>query len=293
MSASRPFFSPVGLSNSLEPKLGWLAFPGLIRGIVIIHAVIFVLLLMRGEDAVATLALFVFDWDQILAGEVWRLISFIMIPPVGIGGSPTLAVLFMFIAMMIAFLINDLLEQSWGVFRTTLYCYGIFFCQILAHLILGFLEIAVDGSQGGVIFYQAIFLAFATTVPRYEFRLFFVLPVQVWVLGAALGAYLVLQCFGGLFNALYYFLCFAPYLVWALPRFVRWVRQREHSAARRANFQAKSKRSSDHFHTCDRCGATDVSHSDRDFRVTEDGGELCDACLQSEASEGDPVKKIT
>ncbi len=288
MSASGPLFSPVGLSNSLEPKFGWLAFPGLIRGITILHIVMFVLLILRGEHAFQTIALFAFDWEQILAGEVWRLGSFLLLPPVFAGG--TFGVLFMFIAVMIAFMINDALEGSWGVFRTSLYCYGIMVCQILAHTLLSVMGVPVDGSQGGLIFYESVFLAFASTFPRHEFRLFFIIPVQVWVLGAVLGVIIVLQSFSSIYIAMYLYLCFLPYIVWGLPRLVRWSRQRGQTAVRRAKFNQHAAPGAPAFHTCEICGATDGSHPDREFRVTEDDRELCDACLQRDAVDRGSVE---
>ena len=41
-------------------------------------------------------------------------------------------------------------------------------------------------------------------------------------------------------------------------------------------------------HTCHVCGATDVSHPDRDFFVTEDGNEICNVCLEAQESEEGP-----
>ena len=104
----------MGLSNSLEPKFSWLAFPGLIRGVTIIHVMMFVVLAFQP----AAIAEFVFDPEKILSGEAWRVGSFLLLPPLrGIG---TFTVIFMFIGAMIAFMINDALERTWGVFRTSL-----------------------------------------------------------------------------------------------------------------------------------------------------------------------------
>lgn len=284
----RPFVRRVGLSNTLEPKFGWLAFPGLIRGITIVHVFMFMLLLLQPKS----LDIFLFNWDLILAGEVWRLVSFFLIPP-RIGGG-TFSVLLMFIAVMIAFLVNDTLERSWGIFRTTLYCYGIIVFQILAHAIpsvLGApLPITLMSAYGGAIFHTSIFLAFASTVPRYEFRLFFIIPVQVWVLGLVFGIILVLESLSGVWQAVYIYLCFGPYLVWALPRFLRWNRERGSTAARRARFRAQSTAAGESFHSCTQCGATDVSHPDRDFFVTEDDRELCDECLRAGSGESGPAQ---
>ena len=58
-----PFVHHVSLINSLEPKFRWIAFPGLIRGLLIIHAMVFVLGTLGGS---AGLEAFQFDWQKIL-----------------------------------------------------------------------------------------------------------------------------------------------------------------------------------------------------------------------------------
>ncbi|MEC8941142.1 MAG: hypothetical protein VYC95_00305, partial [Verrucomicrobiota bacterium] len=66
------------LSNSLEPKFRWMAFPGLIRGIGIIHFFVFVLLVFNPETSTS----FIFNKTLIAKGEYWRAISFIALPPI-------------------------------------------------------------------------------------------------------------------------------------------------------------------------------------------------------------------
>ncbi|NIP97025.1 MAG: hypothetical protein GWO24_27770 [Akkermansiaceae bacterium] len=74
---------------------------------------------------------------------------------------------------------------------------------------------------------------------------------------------------------------------------MKWAREREHTAARQADFRTRSKPSGASFHTCANCGATDLSHPDRDFRITEDERELCDTCLASETDQPDTAEKTT
>jgi hypothetical protein len=282
----------VGLSNSLEPKFSWLAFPGLIRGVTIIHVMMFVVLAFQP----AAIAEFVFDPEKILSGEAWRVGSFLLLPPLrGIG---TFTVIFMFIGAMIAFMINDALERTWGVFRTSLYCYGVMFCQIIALTLLSILDMNVNAilsfsAKGGAYFYGSIFLAFATSHPRHEFRIMFIIPVQVWVLGAVMGVIIVLDSFRGVFNALFLYLTFLPYIVWALPRFIRWYRTRSQTAARQADYRAHSLPAGDSFHACEQCGATDTTHPDRDFRIAEDDRELCDVCLEGNPVDRNPAEGTT
>lgn len=267
----RPFVHPVTLSNSLEPKFRWMAFPGLIRGIGIIHFFVFVLLVFNP----AADAHFDFDKAEIAKGEYWRMISFIALPPISPGGMPLVMTVLMFFLMKITFLINDSLEHAWGEFRTSLYIYAVLACMILANLwfepFLG---------QGGLILYETIFIAFATIFPNIEFRLFLVVPVKIGILAIILAVITILQCFtGGLQVAAHILLTFFPYLVWAVPRFLKWYIMRGRTAARRNAFQHQALPEGETFHKCEQCGATDSSHPERDFRVTEEERELCNACL--------------
>jgi hypothetical protein len=262
-----------------------LAFPGLIRGIVSIYALMFVLLLLQPK----AMKVFIFDWERIQAGEYWRTVSFLAIPPIGPGAYPVMGAVFMFIAMMIGFLVNDSLERAWGVFRTSLYVYGTLACIVLATFL--FQDRLFVHLSGGALVCQAMFFPFATIFPRHEFRLFYILPLQAWILAAIAGIVLLLDAFSNVHYGLYIGLCFLPYLIWALPRILPWSKRRGQIAVRKAAFKSKLKPASATFHRCEACGATDASHPDRDFRVTEDHRELCDSCLDPEPAAAEPDGK--
>lgn len=281
----RPFVQPVGLSNSLEKKFGWLAFPGLIRGITILHVMMFVVLVFTQNESALV---FNFDWEKIKEGEFWRIFSFILLPPIFPGEFLFVSVIFLLIGARIAFMFNDGLEEAWGVFRTSIYCYSTIVCILISN----FLSVHFGGPlvmSGGAIFYSALFFAFATIFPHVQFLLFFIIPVKIWVLAIIAGAVIALGSFVTLFKgeaiwATYSYICFLPYLVWAVPRFLAWNRTRTKTAVRRAKFKAHQVPPSEAFHTCEQCGATDVSQPEREFRVTEDDRELCSACLETGTS---------
>ena len=265
----RPFLHLVSLANSLEPKLRWMAFPGLIRGIGIIHFFVFVLLVFN-PDALPS---FVFDKTLIAKGEYWRAVSFIALPPILPGGWLLLQTLLMFFILRITFLVNDSLEHAWGEFRTSLYVYAVLGCMILANFWSGPLF------PGGLILYESIFIAFASIFPNIEFRLFLIIPVKIGILAIFLGGGIIMLCFRGLEMTGHILLTFFPYLIWAIPRFLKWYIMRGRTAARRNAFQRQALPEGEDFHRCEQCGATDSSHPERDFRVTGEDRELCNACL--------------
>ena len=267
----------MGLANSIEKRFRWISFPGLIRGIVILHFFTFFILVFRP----GALDVFTFDWGKILSGEVWRIISFVLIPPI-LPGS-ILSYVFIFFILFIGFMIGDHLEHAWGAFGSSIYCYGLILAQIAANIIASLLVGSLPVHWGGMLLYEAFFLAFATLFPRYEFRAMLLFPIPVFILAiiTVVGGLLSTLRFGPFapFVILYFIICFLPYLAWAVPRIIGYLRNRSAIQKRQAAYQAKVGPDGEAFHDCESCGATELTHPDRDFRMTENDGELCSACL--------------
>ncbi|NNM30782.1 MAG: hypothetical protein HKO57_14785 [Akkermansiaceae bacterium] len=244
----------------------------------------YMLIFVRPEAA----AIFHFDWEKILGGEIWRCATFIFLPPIPFGS--ILGALFMFFMLMISFLMSDSLESVWGTLRTSLYCYGLFICQLAANIMIALLGFLDPVWWGGILFYEAIFFAFATHFPRYEFRLMLIFPVPVFILAIVTAALGVLMVFPHWPSMLYGLICFLPYLAWAVPRLVMWSKTRSDTVARQTAFRAKSTPAGEAFHHCEECGATELSHPDRYFRVTAAGDEICSECLPDAAKTGPAAK---
>jgi hypothetical protein len=275
----------VGFVNNLERRFGWISFPGLLRGIVILQFFTFFLIAILDQGEGEVLTLLVFDWRSILSGEVWRLISFVFIPVILPSG--TLSFVFIFFVLFIGFLFADTLENSWGVFRASIFVYATIILQIAANILFHKYLHLIPLAMGGALLYQSLFFAFATLFPRYEFRLMLLFPIQVWILALINAALLGLTILGsiatGAFQTpLYLLLGFAPYLAWAVPMLVNHLRTRATTRQRQASFQARQRPADEAFHTCASCGATEHSHPDREFRMTEQDEELCSACLDEQ-----------
>lgn len=273
----------MGFINSLESRHRWLAFPSLLRGLAIIHFIM-VLMLMAKPALGITMA---FDWSKILSGEIWRLVSFLFLvslphpdTPAGFDMLP-LPVLFAFFALMIAFLFNDSLENTWGVWRTSVYLYLVIFGQIFANILLSISGLIAE-PVGGSFIYMAAFFAFATLFPKHTFLLMLIIPVQVRFLAALAGFFIIVSAFNSLSFAIFVLLTFLPYLWWAFPMALKAGKNKNTIAKRRVEFLSQSKATTvGTFHSCKKCGATEVSHPNREFRVVEDGEEICNDCLES------------
>ncbi len=265
----------MGLVNSLELRFRWLSIPGFIRAVSIIHLFVFALLVLKPELH----NLLAFHWGRIQAGEYWRIVSFYALPPVLPTGGiyPYLG---MGLAVYVAFLVGDLLEHSWGSFRTSVFCYGTIGCQILTLLAICAFVHPISAAWGSTMFYQAVFFAFATIFSHYEFRLMFALPLKAYIIAIGIALFGVAGMLGDPLHLLYALGSLFPYTFWAGPIIIGYINNRATTQVRRAKFNSKvASTTRQCFHTCKSCGATEHSHPERDFRVTPDDYELCSSCL--------------
>lgn len=250
----------------LENRLTWIAVPGLFKYLAIIGVLVTIWQWMMPSMAAAI----AFDRQRILDGEVWRLFAFAFAPlgflPPGMFGA--LGLVF---GTLIAFLVNDSLEEIWGPTRTTLYL-----ITTWLGLVVGQFVFNPPLMTAGTFLFMSMFFAFATHFPRYEFRLFLILPVQVrWIawFGFAMVLFSVLGSppLTGVFAA-----TLVPYAIWILPQFVRERKTLARAAVRRRKFHARSgDGAGESFHHCEVCKRTERDDPDLEFRTCLDGTEYC------------------
>lgn len=264
------------LIASAERKFGWLAIPNLLRWVGIFQILTF-LLSRLSPGFVEALNI---DTPKIVSGEVWRLIGFIALPRND-------DVLWLIIGVMFLFWMNDGMEQAWGSFRVCLYAVVTALMLMATGLVLFFVP-GLISAVGGLVWYEAMFLAFATLYPDMTVRLYFVIPVRMKYLGWIFGATLTFIAFSSwlvavtvLAGILPYLLVFGPTLLGAL---FGGIRQR----GRQSAFQSQTALP-EALHRCHRCGVTDAEHPDEEFRVSTDGEEYCDTCREIRRQESSPA----
>jgi len=165
-----------------------------------------------------------FSRSLIFAGEIWRIFTFALIPP--LSGQP----LWVLLSLFVAYRIGTSLEYAWGQTRFTLYV----LLGILGAVIAGF--VSEVGSNTYV--FLSFILAFCYLHPNATFLLFFILPVKAryiaifnWVLYAwAFYQGNFSQRVAIVFSLINFFIFFGPD-IW------RTVRQNYEASRRRRNFQ--------------------------------------------------------
>ncbi|MCM2357928.1 MAG: rhomboid family intramembrane serine protease [Geobacteraceae bacterium] len=236
------------LLDKLEKKLGRFALPNVTIYLIAGQTLFYVLFLAGKLDRSQT-------WlsaDLLLAGEWWRIFTFLFDPPLS---NP----LFAFFAWYLFYLMGSALEEQWGAFR-----YNVFLLiGCLMTVAVSFLTPAFPVSNayiGG-----SVFLAFAFLYPDFILQIFFVLPVRIkWLAMVTWLYYGYLVLFGGWYNRLLVLASVSNFLLF-FGRDIAWLAK---SGKRQMARQARqvSRREDEPFHRCTVCGITDKSHPRMDFR---------------------------
>ncbi|MEM9157446.1 MAG: hypothetical protein AAGB46_00245 [Verrucomicrobiota bacterium] len=213
---------------------------------------------------------------HILQGQVWRLVSFILIPfqiPQGL-----FDYLFLAFGWYIFNMCCTALEQTWGSFKTTLYIV----VWLLTVIVFGFLlpEFSIVRTSYGL--YLVVFFAFAYLFPNIEFLMFFVLPVKVKWLGWISAGLVFLQASaGGVIQVLITAASFSSFFLFFGKEFLNTAKQKQ----RKAKFDAERKiEAATPFHVCSVCGVTDISDPDMNFRYRGDDA-ICERCIELEKEQ--------
>ena len=206
------------------------------------------------------------NMERVFAGEVWRLITFIIYPQ-------TSSILWFVLEIFILFSLGRTLERLWGTFYFNLYIFigliSLIVAALLVYVIGGRILLLTPG-----YLYLSLILAFGITVPDMQFLVYFIIPVKAKYLMFFYGAVLAyqfvtggwptrIQIIASLFNFFLFFLVIRkPFL-------------RVRQGIRRAEFQRKMReraREAQNLrplgvrHVCAVCGRTNVSNPELEFR---------------------------
>ena len=213
------------------------------------------------------LTYFTLEPALILKGQVWRLLSWVIIPP----NDNIIFVIFM---MPLYYSLGNTLESYWGAFRYNVYIFsGILFTVIGAFIVNGLIGgITGFGSLYSTYYINmSIFLACASIMPDYQLLLYGIIPIKMkWlaVLDVVLLAVDAVQ--GGLIIRIVIIASLLNFIIF----FFCNRNLRGHSpkqAARRKKFQKQISRPQNQYaggakHRCAVCGRTELDNPTLEFR---------------------------
>ncbi|HLK38049.1 MAG TPA: rhomboid family intramembrane serine protease [Polyangiaceae bacterium] len=248
----------------LERKLGGLAVQNLMLIVVAGTAIVWVLSSSRPESVERL----VLDVDAVRHGEVWRLVTFLFIPP-------TRSSWLILIDLYFTWWIGSTLEQHWGPFKFNVY--------YLVGAVATIVGAIVGGPATNVWLNVSLILALATLFPDVVVQLMLVVPIKVKWLGIGTAAWMGYMAFTGdlsektaiAASVVNYALFFGGH--WA--SFLRGKRLQAEQRARREALRPSSpdlgKR------TCAICGAREDSGADiRVCSCEKCGGKQRALCLE-------------
>ena len=161
--------------NKLEEKFGKYAISDLPKIIVLLYAVGFVIANISPQ----LYSLLELNPYLILHGQVWRLVTFLLI-------GPETNLIFVIFVLLFYYSIGSSLEQVWGTFRFNMYyLIGVLGTIVGAFLTYVILTFAYGESYGAFVnmdtFYlnMTLFLAYAAMFPEMEVYLYMILPIKV------------------------------------------------------------------------------------------------------------------
>ncbi|MEM6822497.1 MAG: hypothetical protein AAF558_11220 [Verrucomicrobiota bacterium] len=211
-------------TDRLENRFGDWAIPYVVRGLVLLNVLTW--FLNAGSQGF-TDSLYL-NPNLVLAGEFWRVITYLFVPTVGQGMFSPLFLLFFF---LFTWFIGDALESTWGSFKLTLYL-------VLGILSMNGFALATGMSGTNIFFLQTFLFCFATLFPNHEIMLFPIpIPIKVKWIGIFFGAYLFLIFLTSPGIRLLILASLVPYVTYMGPGALQILRERQDSKARMKRFK--------------------------------------------------------
>ena len=193
--------------NGLRRKLEKYAIPNLTLYLIICYGIGYLMqyLVPAGYQYL------MLDPFLVLKGQVWRLVTWILIPP------DSSNIFFVLITLYLYYSLGGLLERIWGTYKYNVYLFsGLLFTILGAFVLCGYSVLM--GAQptmytglyllnnGSAVYFgqfstyyinMSIFLACAASIPDVQVLLMFLFPIKVKWLGIVYGIILLVNCIQG------------------------------------------------------------------------------------------------
>lgn len=266
--------------NGLRRKLEKYAIPNLTLYLIICYGIGYLMqyLVPAGYQYL------MLDPFLVLKGQVWRLVTWILIPP------DSSNIFFVLITLYLYYSLGGLLERIWGTYKYNVYLFsGLLFTILGAFVLCGYSVLMSAQptmytglyllNNGSAVYFgqfstyyinMSIFLACAASIPDVQVLLMFLFPIKVKWLGIVYGIILLVNCIQGgiatwivvifsLLNFLVFFLRSKGKMHLSVGQIKR---QQEFHQKMRAAGQTKGITR----HKCAVCGRTELDGDDLEFR---------------------------
>ena len=266
--------------NRLRRKLEKYAIPNLTLYLIICYGIGYLMQFL----VPAGYQYLMLDPFLVLKGQVWRLVTWILIPP------DSSNIFFVLITLYLYYSLGGLLERIWGTYKYNVYLFsGLLFTILGAFVLCGYSVLM--GAQptmytglyllnnGSAVYFgqfstyyinMSIFLACAASIPDVQVLLMFLFPIKVKWLGIVYGIILLVNCIQGgiatwivvifsLLNFLVFFLRSKGKMHLSVGQIKR---QQEFHQKMRSAGQTKGITR----HKCAICGRTELDGDDLEFR---------------------------
>jgi len=252
--------------------------PRLMLYIVIAGGIVF---LVGGTGLISFL---VFDPGLILRGQIWRLVTWIVILPGGGGGFG--GIFFTLIMLYFYYFIGSTLEREWGTSKFTIY----YLFGMLLHVVYGFIMWFISQAIAPLIPFWMIlpltpqflnlsmFFAFAVLFPDFSIRLFLIIPIKIKWLAIANAVFFAFSFVSGVIAGQlissflpiiallnFFLICGSDLLANLRPLIAK-------NSPQTINFRQAAKKAKKDLadkpyrHKCAVCGKTDAEYPNMEFR---------------------------
>ena len=256
--------------NKMERKYGRYAIHNLTKYMIGCYAIGYILVYfgqMFGGNFFQYLLLSPY---HIMHGQIWRIVSWILIPP------SSSNIIFVLIMLSFYYYLGTALERTWGAFRYNVYILGGMLCTVIGAFILYFISgqnemlSLINGMSFSTYYINlSIFLAFAMNYPDMEVLFMMIIPMKMKYLAYLDIAYLLYDMVKGdwglrtviiasLLNFIIYFLTTRNYRRISPKEIHR--RQQFQKAVHPSMAKGVTK------HKCAVCGRTEKDGDDLEFR---------------------------
>lgn len=184
--------------NKMERQYGRYAIHNLTKYMIGCYAIGYILLYIGQAFGANFFQYLLLSPYHIMHGQIWRIVSWILIPP------SSSNIIFVLIMLSFYYYLGTALEWTWGAFRYNVYILGGMLCTVIGAFILYFISgpnemfSLINGMSFSTYYINlSIFLAFAMNYPDMEVLFMMIIPIKIKYLALLDVAYLLYDLIRG------------------------------------------------------------------------------------------------